>query len=214
MRLSAPQIGSAVGVALLGLLGILWIGTVTIPAPATTRPPSIAQGGHVRGQASAPVTIDEWADFQCSACGQFVRVTEPQLLSTYIAKGQVSLVFHEFAFLGPESSWAAEAAECAAVQGKFFEYHDKLFASQAGENRGAFSKDSLKRFGVELGLGAAFAACVDSGQYAQNVRDETKVGEGLGVTATPTLFVNGRKIEGAASFEQLRAIIDPLLIGR
>jgi protein-disulfide isomerase len=214
MRLSPIQIGAAGVVAVLALIGVAWIGAVTSSAPATTLPPGIAQNGHVRGQAGAPVTIEEWADFQCPACGQFARATEPQLLATYVAKGQVSIVFHHFAFLGPESNWAAEASECASLQGKFFEFHDKLYASQAGENRGAFSKDNLKRFGAELSLGPSFASCVDSGQFAQNVHDDTMAGEGRGVNATPTLFVNGRKIEGAATFEQLRTIIDPLLVGR
>ncbi len=177
-------------------------------------PPAIRQASHVRGVDTAAVTIEEWADFQCPACGQFARATEPQLLSSYIAKGQVKLVFRHFAFLGPESQWAAEAAECADEQGKFWEFHDRLYASQAGENRGAFSKDNLKRIGDALGLGQSFAACVDSGRYAQQVRDEMNVGTGKGVKATPTLFVGDRKIEGAATYDQLQAVLDPLLVGR
>jgi protein-disulfide isomerase len=209
-----PQIVGVAVIAVAAVVGIVWLGSIQSAPPASTLPPTITQSGHVRGVASAPVMIEEWADFQCPACGQFARLTEPQLLSTYVAKGQVDLVFHHFAFLGQESNWAAEAAECASEQGKFFEYHDKLYASQAGENRGAFSKDNLKKLGADLGLATSFNACVDSGRYAQVVRDDTKVGEGRGVQATPTLFVNGRKIEGAATFEQLRTIIDPLLAGR
>ena len=208
------QLLIASAIAIVAVVALVWAGTAGRSGPATTLPPSVTQSGHVRGEASAPVTIEEWADLQCPACGQFARLTEPKLLASYVSKGQVRIVFHHFAFLGLESSWAAEASECAGEQGKFFEFHDKLFASQAGENRGAFSKDNLKRFGAELGLGQSFASCVDSGRYAQTVRDDTKVGEGRGVQATPTLFVNGRKIEYAASFEQLQAIIDPILAGR
>jgi protein-disulfide isomerase len=213
-RISLLQIAAVSVLAVAAVIGFVWLGNAQSTPPASTLPPTITQNGHVRGVASAPVTIEEWADFQCPACGQFARLTEPQLLSTYVAKGQVSLVFHHFAFLGQESSWAAEAAECAGEQGKFFEYHDKLYASQAGENRGAFSKDNLKKLATDLGLASSFNSCVDSGRYAQTVRDDTKVGEGRGVQATPTLFVNGRKIEGAATIEQLRTIIDPLLVGR
>lgn len=201
-------------IAVAAVIGFIWLGSVQNASPASTVPPSITQNGHTRGLASAPVTIEEWADFQCPACGQFARLTEPQLLSGYIAKGQVNIVFHHFAFRGQESSWAAEASECASEQGKFFEYRDKLFASQAGENRGTFSKDNLKKLGAAIGLDSSFNACVDSGRYAQAVRDDTQVGRGRGVQATPTLFVNGRKIEGAATIEQLRAIVDPLLVGR
>jgi protein-disulfide isomerase len=219
-RFSPAQLAGVSVLAVIGVVALIGFGVVSAQVPATTLPtatastPGITQSGHARGQASAPVTIEEWADFQCPACGQFARIVAPTLLSTYVAKGQVALVFHHMAFLGQESSWAAEAAECAGEQGKFFEYHDKLFSSQAGENRGAFSKDNLKRFGTDIGLAPSFAACVDSGKYAQAVRDDTKLGEGRGVTATPTLFVNGRKIEGVPSFDQLKAIIDPLLVGR
>lgn len=213
-RISRTQLFVASGVAVLVVAALVWAGNAANNAPASTFAPTITQNGHVRGPATAPVTIEEWADFQCPACGQFARQTEPQLLSQYVAKGQVAIIFHHMAFLGQESNWAAEAAECASEQGKFFEYHDKLYALQAGENRGAFAKDNLKRFGAEIGLGGDFAACVDSGRYAQVVRDDTKVGEGRGVTATPTLFINGQKIQGAASIDQLKAIIDPLLIGK
>ena len=213
-RISRTQLLVASAFAILVVAALVWAGNAAYNAPASTLPPTIAQNGHVRGPANVPVTIEEWADFQCPACGQLARQTEPQLLSQYVAKGQVAIIFPHMAFLGQEANWAAEAAECAGEQGKFFEYHDKLYASQAGENRGAFSKDNLKRFGAEIGLGGDFSACVDSSRYAQVVRDDTKLGEGRGVTATPTLFINGQKIQGAASIDQLKAIIDPLLIGK
>jgi protein-disulfide isomerase len=208
--ISRTQLAIASIVAILAVAGLIYAGT-SLNTPTASVPPQVVQSGQVRGQASAPVTIDEWADFQCPACGMFVRNTEPTLISTYVASGQVKIVFHDFAFLGEESSWAAEAAQCAGEQGKFWEYHDKLYASQRGENQGAFSKDNLKKFGSDLGLGPAFAACVDSGKYAQTIRDEQKTGEDAGVKATPTLFVNGQKLEGVYSFDQMKKIIDPLL---
>ena len=211
-RIPGRYIAIAVAVAVVVFAGLIWF-TQAGSAPAASTAP-VAQSSYVRGDANAPVTIDEWADFQCPACGSFARTTEQQLLTSYIAQGKVKLVFHNYAFLGMESVWAASAAECAADQGKFWEFHDKLYASQIGENRGTFSKDNLKRFGADLGLGTAFAPCVDSDRYAQRVSDERKSGDALGVRATPTLFVGGQKIEGAASLDQLRAIIDPLLVGR
>ena len=201
-------------VAVVGALAFIAISGGGSAPPSSTVPPGVRQASHVRGLDTAPVTIEEWADFQCPACGTFARTTEPQLIATYVARGEVKIVYRHFAFLGPESQWAAEASECADEQGKFWEFHDRLFASQAGENRGTFSRDNLKRIGEALGLGGSFAACVDSGRQAQRVRDETKVGEGRGVQATPTLFVQDRKIEGAASFDQLRAIVDPLIAAR
>jgi protein-disulfide isomerase len=213
-RPSGRQLALASAIAVIAVAAFIVLGGGASSPPASTVPPGIRQESHVRGVDAAPVIIEEWADFQCPACGQFARATEPQLLSTYIAKGQVKFVFHHFAFLGAESGWAAEAAECAGEQGKFWEFHDRLYASQAGENRGAFSKDNLKRMGDSLGLGPSFASCVDSGRYAQSVRDDTNVGRGKGVKATPTLFINGKPIEGAASYDQLKAVLDPLLVGR
>src|ERR1700694_1904802 len=109
-RVSAVQIGAVAIVAAAAVIAIVYFGNVQTAPPASTLAPTITQSGHVRGVASAPVTIEEWADFQCPACGQYARTTEPQLLSTYVARGQVRLVFHDFAFLGQESIWAAEAA--------------------------------------------------------------------------------------------------------
>ena len=214
-RPTGRQFAIAGVVAVLAVVAFIMIsGGGSQPAPSTTVPPGVRQASHVRGLDTAPVTIEEWADFQCPACGTFARTTEPQLVATYVARGQVKIVYRHFAFLGSESQWAAEASECADEHGKFWEFHDRLFAAQAGENRGTFSRDNLKRIGDALGLGPSFAACVDSGRYAQRVRDETKVGEGKGIRATPTLFVQERRIEGAATFDQLKTIIDPLVAGR
>lgn len=208
---STTQLAIAGVVAVLAVAAVIVFGNVSSP-PLSSGSASIAQSSHALGQPSAPVTIEEWADFQCPACGMFARDTEPPLISSYVGKGQVRLVFHHFAFLGNESQWAAEAAECADDQGKFWDFHNRLYASQAGENRGAFSKDNLKKIGNSLGLGADFASCVDSGRYAQRVLDDTNAGKARGVSVTPTLFVNGRKIEGAISFDKLKTVIDPLLV--
>ena len=95
------------------------------------------------------------------------------------------------AFLGQESQWAAEASECATDQNAFWAYHDKLFASQAGENQGAFNKDKLKGFAVELGLEPkAFNDCLDSGKYTQLVQSQSAAAAQLGVQGTPSFFVN------------------------
>ena len=213
-RISRNWLIAASILAVAAIAAVIWAGNGATTGPQTTVPPGITQNGHVRGQASAPVTIDEYADFQCPACGMFARTTEAQILSSYVAKGQVKIVFHNFAFLGMESNWAAEAADCAGDQGKFFDFHDKLYASQAGENQGAFSRENLKKFGNDLGLGSTFAACLDSGKYTQSVRDETAAGDAAGVSATPTFFIGGKKYTGVLSFDQMKQIIDPLLVGR
>jgi len=214
-RPSGRQLAIAGFVAVAGVLAFIAFSGGASPAPSSsTLVPGVRQASHVRGLANAPITIEEWADFQCPACGMFARATEPQVVTTYVSRGQVRIVYRHFAFLGPESQWAAEASECADEEGKFWEFHDRLFASQAGENRGTFSKDNLKRIGDALGLSPSFAACVDSGRHAQRVRDETQAGQRKDVRATPTLFVQEQKLEGAATFDQLKTIIDALIGAR
>lgn len=127
---------------------------------------------------------------------------------TLIAEGKAKLVWRHLATLGPESVWAATAVECAGEQDRFWAYHDRLFAAQAGVNRGAYSKDNLKRFGADLKLDAAsFNACVDSDSMVGRVQAATEAGRQKGVRAVPTLFVGQQKIEGLASIEQLRQLV-------
>jgi len=169
---------------------------------------------HFKGDPNAPVTIIEFADFQCPFCGRHATVTGPQIDQQYIQTNKVRLGFWNFAFLGPESNWAAEAAECAAEQGKFWEYHDKLFNSQAGENQGAFNKDNLKKFAEEIGLdAAAFNDCLDSGRYAQLIQDDSNAASALGVRSTPTFVINGQALLGAQPFEVFKQAIEKELAG-
>ena len=111
------------------------------------------------------------------------------------------------AFLGVESRWAAEASECAAEQGKFWEYHAKLFASQG--SAGAFSKDKLKTYAADLRLDPAkFSTCLDSGKFASLVESETTNLQSLGVTSTPSFLVNGQPLSGAQPFETFQKAIE------
>ena len=165
---------------------------------------------HVLGEPTAPVIIVEYADFQCPVCGRFARTTGKQIIETYVKTGQVRFVLRNFPFLGDESLWAAEAAECAAEQGAFWEYHDKLFAEQRGENMGAFSKPNLKRFAQELGLDSgSFDACLDSDKYEGKIQlQKAKASETLGVHSTPTLYVGDKMMSGLQSFAAYTAAIE------
>jgi len=160
------------------------------------------------GSPDAPVVIDEYSDFQCPYCGQFALTTFRQIEQAFITTGQVKFVFHTFAFIGAESQWAAEASYCAHEQGYFWEYHDVVFNNQAGENRGAFSKDNLKRFakGV-VDDEVAFNTCLDSERYAERVRQVKQEGIQRGVTSTPSFFINGKLLKGAQPFSAFQAQI-------
>jgi protein-disulfide isomerase len=117
--------------------------------------------------------------------------------------------YQHFAFLGPESQWAAEASECAAEQGAFWDYHDLLFERQSGENQGAFNKDKLKQFALDLGLDSgAFNTCLDSGKHAALVNSETAMLQSLGVRGTPAFLINGRPLVGAQPFEAFKQAIE------
>ena len=160
------------------------------------------------GNPDAPVVIDEYSDFQCPYCGQFSLTTFRQIEQAFISTGQVKFVFHNFAFIGAESQWAAEASYCAHEQGRFWEYHDVVFNNQAGENRGAFSKDNLKRFAKGIvGDEAAFNSCLDSERYAERVRQVRQEGTQRGVTSTPSFFINGKLLKGAQPFSAFQAQI-------
>ena len=172
----------------------------------------LAKTRHFTGDPDAPVTIIEFADFQCPYCGRFFAQTEPQINEQYMQSGKVRFAYFNFAFLGPESQWAAEAAECASDQNKFWEYHDKLYATQSGENQGAFSKDNLKTFADELGLDtSAFDACLDSGKYTQLVQDDSSLASSIGVRSTPTFLINGQAVVGAQPLDVFQQTIDSLL---
>ena len=120
--------------------------------------------------------------------------------------------YFNFAFLGDESQWAAEAAECAGDQDAYWEYHDYLFSHQNGENQGAFSKDNLKKFAVELKLDTqAFNECMDSGKYTQLITDQTNFARQLGVQSTPSFLVNGQGVVGAQPFDSFKQLIDGFL---
>ncbi|QQG46497.1 MAG: DsbA family protein [Candidatus Niyogibacteria bacterium] len=174
----------------------------------------IQEDDFVLGNPSAPVVFVEFGDFQCPFCGRFWSQTLPQIKEKYVKAGQVVFVWRDFAFLGQESYDAAVAARCAGEQGKFWEYHDALFGNQQGENRGAFSDANLKSFAANLGLESQkFNECLDSEKYLSAVQDESALGRQLGVSGTPSSFINGRHITGALPLSSFEAVIQEELAG-
>jgi protein-disulfide isomerase len=202
--------------ALPGLVGAVVLTIVALGAfgggSAVDAAGSATSPRPVLGDAAAPVVIREYADFQCPSCGAFARLIEPQIRAAYIDTGKVRLEWHDFAWIGPESRDAANAARCAGDQGRFWEFHDLLYASQAGENQGAFAKDRLKAFGADLGLDAvAFDACVDGDTHRGAIEADLADVRASGFNATPTFLVGEQRIVGAQPFEVFRAAIDAQL---
>jgi protein-disulfide isomerase len=155
------------------------------------------------GNAAAPVTIVEFSDFQCPFC-QRVAPTLKRVREVY--GDRVRLVWKDYPLtqIHPQAFKAGEAAHCAGEQGKYWEYHDRLFANQQ-----ALQPDDLKKYGAEIGLDAAqFNACVDSSKFGDRVREGVAQGSRLGVNSTPTLYINGRVLAGAHPYETIAAVID------
>jgi protein-disulfide isomerase len=198
-------IGGIVGAAVLVLVLVL----INLNAPrSATTPPAQANAGRVLGKADAPVTIDLYSDFQCPICRR-AELEIRQLAPQYIDTGKAKVVYHNFAFIGAESTWAAEAAECANDQGQFWTYAEYLFDHQTGENVGAFSKANLKQFAADLKLDTAkFNACLDSDQHAGLIAQEKADGDSRGLRATPSFYFNGQFVEGLLPPDQFGAKID------
>jgi protein-disulfide isomerase len=161
-----------------------------------------AANGAAKGPAGAPIEIIEFSDFQCPFC-QRANPTVDQVMKTY--GDRVRFVYRHFP-LGnhPNARPAAEASQCAAEQGKFWEYHDRLFA-----NPSKLGDADLKQHAAALGLDAGkFNACVDSHKYKAQVDADLEAGEEAGVSGTPAFFVNGRMLSGAQPFESFKRLID------
>lgn len=195
------------GLVAAGLASLLIV--MSLAGGGATEVTGVPQDRTALGPPDAPVVIEEYSDFQCPYCQRFAQQTEPRIVEEYVKTGKVRFVYRHFAFIGEESVWAAQAAECAANQGRFWTYHDKVFANQAGENRGAFSRDRLKGFARSLELDQAkFNRCLDNNETLDRVQRDKAEAQRLQIRSTPSFFVNGLPIVGALPFEEFKAVID------
>jgi len=157
------------------------------------------------GKADAPVTVIEYSDFQCPFCLR-VMPTLKELRTKY--GDRMRLVWKDFPLtqIHPQAFIAAQAGNCAREQGKFWEYHDKLFTNQS-----SLTADALKRYAADSSLGldtARFNQCLDSSKYEARVQEALAAGKDLGISSTPTVYVNGRMINGAQPIEVFQSVID------
>ena len=155
-----------------------------------------------RGPSDAPVTIVEFTDYECPYCRRYYRQTYHRLLEEF--EGEVRYVVRNYPLsIHPNARKAAEAAECAHNQGRFWDYHDHLF-----ENADALEPDDLKRHARDLGLdGGQFDECLESGAESETVEGDLSTGRRLGIRGTPTFFVNGRPLVGAQPLGAFRSTI-------
>lgn len=187
--------------------------TNTNPEPAPEPPPvdisklsPISQNDYIRGEATVPVTLIEFADFQCPYCARH-QETLTKILEEY--KDKVRLVFRHFPLssIHPLAEKSAEAAECAGKQGKFWEMHDKLFANQA-----TLGLETINAIVQDLKLDVKkFADCFDSGTTTAKIQNQAQEAIAAGVTGTPGTFVNGVLVKGAVPYDQFKQIIEQAL---
>jgi protein-disulfide isomerase len=172
------------------------------PPPVLRAEVSVAEAPF-KGAATAPVTIVKFEDFHCPFCKR-VQPTLAQLLSRYGKK--VKLVHRDFPIdqIHPQARKAHEAARCANDQGKFWEYHDVLYA-----NAPKASLEELKTYAEQVALNLpAFERCLSSGKYQAAVQKDVDEGNRLGVTGTPAFFINGRLLSGAQPLESFVPVIE------
>jgi len=159
----------------------------------------------VKGDKNASVTIIEFGDFQCPYCEMFATNVLPEIEKNYIKTGKAKFVYRDFPLSFHQyAEKAAEAAECADEQGKFWNYHDKLF-----QNQNTLDTDNLKRFAQELGFNTTkFNDCLDSGKMTTEVQKDVSDGGSYGVSGTPAFFINGIDVQGAQPFSEFEKIIE------
>jgi protein-disulfide isomerase len=174
-----------------------------------TDEPIVSESSPLRavGAVEALVTITEFADFGCITCKVWHQFgIKEQVLEKY--GDQVCFVWHDFPVITVDSPMAAEAGFCAHDQGRFWEYHDVLY-----QNAPALKADNLKQYAAELGLDSEeFNQCLDSGKHTATVEIELQGALGFGFRGVPSFLVNGQRLIGPPSFEQLSVIIDELIL--
>lgn len=229
--------GIAVGVALVSIVGFIALasyaaggsGNWLAKAPSLNNPTPNAEVGdqpnqpaqvniavkdtdYIRGEKNAPVTIISYSDLECPFCKRF----HPEALKILQEfPGKVRLVYRHFPLsFHQNAAKQAEAAECVGKLGgadKYWSFIDKIFARTTSNGTG-FALDKLPALAAEVGVSQSkFKSCLDNGEMASKVQADVQEGTGFGVGGTPTSFVNGKTVEGAVPFEQLKAMVQQAL---
>jgi protein-disulfide isomerase len=147
--------------------------------------------------------IEIYEDFQCPACGRFAAITG-EYVEDLIATKKAKVAFHTLSFLGPESQLAANAAGCAADQGKFLDFHKLLFANQPSENAGTWSTSFFSNLSLVLGISdKAYDTCVAKNQYKDWVVNVANEAASRNINSTPTVLINGKEIDRNVAYNSL-----------
>jgi protein-disulfide isomerase len=211
-----------VGAALL-VLAVVFTQRQAVEDIKTAAPVSLPNpNGQSLGDPNNKVSIDVFEDFQCPACQAFSESIEPLVIQYLVETGKAKYTFHNYPFIdgdgagnGGESDQAANAAMCASEQGKFWEMKATIYANWNGENQGGLNNRRLEAMAEKVGLDmSAFNKCFDANTYRDKIQADFEYGKSLGVSGTPTVFVNGVRVgeEGrVASFQQISEAVEAAL---
>jgi len=214
-------VGLGVGYLIWGRSGSTSINSpqVAVTAAAEAEPTAVAQqikrydvpedGDPSFGPQTAAITIIEFSDFECTYCRKWYLQVWPLLQQEY--GDQIRLVYRDFPLYGlhANAAPAAEAANCAGDQDKYWDFHSLLFNTDS-----TYSVDLFNQFAQDLSLNVDdFTTCLSSGKYAEEVKADYEWAANLGVQSTPTFFINGIPMIGAQPFEAFKSLIDQELAG-
>lgn len=207
------------GVALagVGILGYLSLrrAPVSIPAQVTIQPGDTSGfHGYFMGSDSAPLTVTEYADYECPACQQWMVVQMPTIEERLIQTGRVRWRYRDFPLdQHPHARTAAHAAACAGEQGRYWEMNRRIYSWQP---QWPFTRDAVgifRKYAGELGLDVgSYDACMGSARFAGRIQAGLLEGQRAGVGSTPTFLINGRLYVGGdrVHYDMLKALLDSL----
>lgn len=220
-RLITIGIIVAVALILVGLIAIPTAQEANTPVgefvQVTPISPASADGTAV-GDPESKVVIQIFEDFRCTACTYYSKNIEPQVIEEIIEEGKAYYVFHQYPFMDDSSVYndsdnAAQAAECAAEQNRFWEFKEMLFAN-VNHVDGEFSDIRLAAFAEALDLDTdQFEACYQEKRYQDKINEDLALGKKMGITGTPTIFINGQNVSPGKvpTFDQINALVEELL---
>lgn len=201
-------------VAVLGLGALGYVASKPRVTSTTVDPtlPKLKAEGYLLGSPNAPIEVIEFADFECPGCGQFATITEPDVRAKLVNTGKVRIRFMDYPLPMHRNTWDASlAAACANEQGKFWEMHDAIFASQDQWNGEATDnpKPFFQKYAERLGLnGQTWEQCYDSRKHQGRIMANAAEGERRKVGSTPTFIIGDKMYAEGMTYDQMKAIVD------
>jgi protein-disulfide isomerase len=182
-------------------------------AQVVDAPPAVAAGefeGYVQGSDSAPVTIIEYADFECPACAQFAVLTGPDIQQRLVETGRVRWIFRDFPIEGHQNSMPAHlAAACADEQGRFWAMHDQLYFNHRRWVTESRPERRIRELARAIGLDEdRYQECMSSQRYRDRILATRQKAAERGIGSTPTFEVNNLRVSGALGYDSLRTLVD------